>query len=133
MGATNNRDRAMLIKRILVEVPIKLELAGQKAKPETKKAAAGVGMPINPLVCLVSMLNLANLNAENRAKANEAKGRIPPEDKLFCKLKRIKAGNTPKVTISAKESNSLPIGDDTFKSLAVNPSKKSKIAASQII
>ncbi len=44
---------------------------GQKTKPETKKAAAGVGMPINPFVCLVSILNLANLSAEKTASENE--------------------------------------------------------------
>lgn len=77
MGATNKSDKAMLIKRILEDVPIRLELLGQKTKPETKKAAAGVGMPMNPLVCLVSILNLANLNAEKRAKAKETYDKTP--------------------------------------------------------
>ena len=37
-------------------------------------------------------------------------------------------GATPNVTTSAKESSSLPIGEDTFSNLADMPSKKSKIA-----
>ncbi|CAN5292892.1 hypothetical protein BH23BAC1_BH23BAC1_29200 [soil metagenome] len=44
----------------------------------------------------------------------------------------IMEGNTPKVTISAKESNSFPIGVKAFKSLAKNPSRKSKKAAAHI-
>ena len=38
------------------------------------------------------------------------------------------AGATPKVTLSASESSSLPIGDDTFSRRALIPSKKSKTA-----
>lgn len=41
-------------------------------------------------------------------------------------------GKTPKVTTSANESKSLPIGLEAFRSLAANPSKKSKIEANPI-
>ncbi len=37
-------------------------------------------------------------------------------------------GATPKVTQSASESNSLPMGDDTFRKRADMPSKKSNVA-----
>ena len=40
----------------------------------------------------------------------------------------MEAGATPNVTTSASESSSLPIGLDTPRSRAVNPSKKSKTA-----
>ena len=42
--------------------------------------------------------------------------------------KSIVDGATPKVTTSASESSSFPIGDDTISSLADIPSKKSKAA-----
>ena len=38
------------------------------------------------------------------------------------------AGASPKVMSSASESSSLPIGDDTWSSRALMPSKKSKAA-----
>ena len=47
------------------------------------------------------------------------------------KLKKWKSmadGATPNVTTSAKESNSFPMGEDTFNKRAVIPSKKSKTA-----
>ena len=37
------------------------------------------------------------------------------------------AGATPKLTTSARESNCFPNSEETFNSLATNPSKKSKI------
>jgi hypothetical protein len=45
---------------------------------------------------------------------------------------KIKAGRTPKVTISARESSCFPISLLTFKILATNPSKKSNKAAKKI-
>ena len=39
-------------------------------------------------------------------------------------------GATPKLTISARESRSFPIGEYAFSDLAARPSKKSKNAAS---
>lgn len=44
----------------------------------------------------------------------------------------ISEGAIPKLTISARESNSFPIADDTFNSLATNPSKKSKTTPNSI-
>ena len=43
-------------------------------------------------------------------------------------MKIIEEGATPKVTSSASESSSLPIGDDTPRRRALIPSKKSKTA-----
>ena len=42
------------------------------------------------------------------------------------------AGASPKVMSSARESSSLPIGDDTCSNLAEKPSKKSKRAPMMI-
>jgi hypothetical protein len=42
------------------------------------------------------------------------------------------AGNTPKLTMSASESSSFPIEDDTFNILAAKPSKKSNTQAAHI-
>ena len=44
----------------------------------------------------------------------------------------IAAGATPKLTTSARESSSFPISEYAFSSLAVNPSRKSKIMAASI-
>lgn len=44
----------------------------------------------------------------------------------------ISEGAIPKLTISARESNSFPIVDETFNSLATNPSKKSKTVPNSI-
>ena len=46
--------------------------------------------------------------------------------------KIIVEGATPKVTTSARESSSLPIGDDTFSRRADMPSKKSNAAPTTI-
>jgi hypothetical protein len=43
--------------------------------------------------------------------------------------KSTRLGKTPKVTLSANESRSLPIFELDFKALAANPSKKSAIPA----
>ncbi|MPM76239.1 hypothetical protein SDC9_123236 [bioreactor metagenome] len=45
-------------------------------------------------------------------------------------IKTADAGATPKLTMSAKESNSTPILEETPSDRAVHPSKKSKAAAS---
>lgn len=47
-------------------------------------------------------------------------------------LKIIIPGKTPKLTTSARESNSFPIGLVTFNKRAAKPSKKSKTAARNI-
>lgn len=41
-------------------------------------------------------------------------------------------GATPKVTQSASESNSLPMGEDTLRKRADMPSKKSNVAPARI-
>ena len=70
IGETNNRESITVI----IIIPCQLSSSGycscQKGSPDTKKAAAGVGIPIKVLVCLVSTLNFARRKAENRANAN---------------------------------------------------------------
>lgn len=45
----------------------------------------------------------------------------------FISLNKTAAGTNPKLISSASESNSFPIGEDTFKALAIKPSQKSNI------
>ena len=54
-----------------------------------------------------------------------------PNDNSIC-LYRIIAGATPKLTISANESSSLPMSEYDFKARAVKPSKKSNVIAAII-
>ena len=55
-------------------------------------------------------------------------------DPLRCNKNKTKKKNgaVPKLTMSAIESNSFPISELTLSSLAIMPSKKSKIAATKI-
>lgn len=100
------------------------------------KAFAGVGKPMNDILCLSSKLNLANLNAEKTAIENPIYGIkfwtgtsiVSPYSLPFNIDTHINDGAKPKLMSSARESNSLPIGDDIFNSLADIPSKKSKTA-----
>lgn len=106
--------------------------SGKKTNEVRNIAFAGVGNPINESVCLVSTLNLAKRNADKTAimRAMYASQLMSEEESIQRYMTN--AGNTPKLTMSASESSSLPIDDDTFKSLAVNPSKKSNTQAAQI-
>ena len=52
----------------------------------------------------------------------------PGYSRTLSSENRIVAGATPKVTSSAKESSSFPMGDDTFNRRADIPSKKSNTA-----
>ena len=118
-------------------------------------AFAGVGRPRNPIFCRSSMLNFAKRNNEKKgiAKAKSGiKSFISPANKRSkCSRKSyritskygcsrnpgshkvittiiITPGATPNVTISAKESNCLPISPSIFSFRAINPSRKSKTA-----
>ena len=72
-------------------------------------------------------MNLANLRAAKTVSIRPSQDHMPKPEavKIFFITM---PGSTPKLTISARESSSLPMGDETFKSLAENPSKKSKKA-----
>jgi hypothetical protein len=78
-----------------------------------KIAFAGVGKPIKIALCRSSMLNFANRNAEKTAMRNAEKlKKCHSTGKLSCITeKTIAEGATPKLTMSAKESSSLPIGE----------------------
>ncbi|HNQ00575.1 MAG TPA: hypothetical protein PKK99_16045, partial [Bacteroidia bacterium] len=88
----------------------------------TKSVFAGVGSPINEVLCLVSMLNFASLRAEKTVITNGKNCRICLKlldsmivDKLdICNnLNTINPGTNPKLTASANESSSFPIGEVT--------------------
>ena len=110
---------------------------------DQKRAFAGVGRPINEVVWRSSKLNFASRRAEKAAKINATNGSIGctfkqnvPHDAVakqevvsaVSSVKIIVAGATPNVITSANESNSFPIGDDTWSKRATIPSKKSNIA-----
>ncbi len=112
-----------------------------------KTVLAGVANPLKYCIWVLSTLNFANLRAEKRT--------IQIENNSYQKVKGnkfslifvllnnkiiIQVGTNPKLTTSAKESNSLPKSDLMFNALAANPSKKSntkephmKIAISLIL
>ena len=95
-------------------------------------ALAGVGSPMNDDVWRSSRLNFARRYADRAGIRNAVyfKKFILSllRVRLFIMPKTIKAGATPKVTTSAKESSSLPMGDCTFSNRATMPSKKSNTA-----
>lgn len=115
MGLTIKRARIKVIHALLYE---------NNAIPANDNPAAGIGNPLKyPIVGLI--LNLANLKAPivgNRINAKEVK--IEGVAIVWNKS----AGATPKLTISAKESNSTPNSLFTFNFLAILPSRKSKTA-----
>ena len=76
-------------------------------------------------------LNLANLKATQTTYAKHISQ--PTLPRVFSDQKYIiKAGATPKLITSVKESNSLPTLDVPFNNLAIRPSKPSMIAAAII-
>ncbi len=119
MGLTIKRARIMVIQALLYR---------NNPIPAKGRPAAGIGSPLKyPIVGLI--LNLANLNAPivgKRIKANEVKN-----DGAASEWKR-RAGATPKLTISANESNSTPNSLFTFNFLAIRPSRRSKTADKKI-
>ena len=74
---------------------------------------------------------MASLNAEHTAISNAMYGRYPGRESVDSILYINKEGSAPKLTMSAIESSSLPIGEDTFNMRAAKPSKKSNRHAAQ--
>ena len=110
-------------------------------RADQKMACAGTGRPKKDFVWRVSILNFANRSAEKTGIANaESRSNLYIQnsfhDKLYnrlsIKLNSIIPGATPKLTTSANESSSFPMGENAFKSRAAKPSKKSKTAAMKI-
>lgn len=104
-------------------------------------AWAGTGSPINDDFCRASVLNFASRKAEKTGIANEHSIKILIRGgvlhcvevaRSFKKQNSIMPGATPKLTMSARESRSLPIGEQAFSSRAAKPSAKSKSAAANI-
>ena len=98
-------------------------------------ALAGVGTPMKEVVWRSSRLNFASLRAEKAAMMKATygnQGRKGSRNSGYSITKSCEntmvAGATPKVTSSASESSSLPIGDETCSKRALMPSKKSKTA-----
>lgn len=92
-----------------------MPLSCMKGKLMKNKVFAGVANPMKFSVCLVSMLNFANRNAENTVTIKPVYAKIsgnPFASKLDFNIMYINTpGNNPKLTISAKESNCFPISE----------------------
>ena len=96
--------------------------------PQMKRPCAGVGTPMNESLWRVSILNLAKRRAAKTISNNPIHDQAPNPaavNKFFMTI----PGNTPKLTMSARESSSLPMGLDTFNMRAAKPSKKSNTHA----
>ncbi len=98
--------------------------------PQINKACAGVGTPMKESLWRVSILNFANRMAEKTASNKPIHDHSPSPEVLNIFFIAM-AGSTPKVTMSASESSSLPIGWETFSHRALKPSRKSKTQAAQ--
>jgi len=131
---------------LVKEVKRALELKCMAITNETTaNAFAGVGKPLNEVVCESSMLNFASRSAAQTGitagsrRINIAPDPIVSENQVpfvareeFRSWYKIIAGATPKLTTSARESSSLPISEYAFRSLAESPSRKSKIIATSM-
>ncbi len=89
----------------------------------------GVFNPLNESLCVSSTLKIAKRRAAPTAIKKATNGiqslLLTPNNILYM----TREGSNPKLTISAKESSSLPIGELTLSIRAAKPSKKSNIAA----
>ena len=74
------------------------------------------------------ILNLANLNATQTTYINDINQPTFPRE-FSCQKYIIKAGATPKLITSVKESSSFPTFEVPLINLAILPSKPSMIAA----
>ena len=103
-----------------------------------KIAVMGVGSPINEFFWFLSILKFANLKAANigikkaikEMLENGVSKKNSPNNRVvllaFISLNKMKEGASPEVTKSAKLSSCNPNSFSIFKSLAKNPSKKSR-------
>lgn len=114
-------------------------------KDETINAAAVVVSPLNNWPLDGAILNFAKRTAAANANrkalrsnifsniVDEESSKVLNLDKLVSirinHLKKIIAGATPKLTISAKESSCTPNSERALSRRATQPSNKSKIAA----
>lgn len=98
-----------------------------KGNDSTKNVFIGVLSPIKSWLCRSSTLNFANRSAENTVTKKPKYGRKTRLLLSFNIIKKTTPGTKPKLTISAKESNSFPIVDLTCSARAAIPSKKSHI------
>ena len=94
-------------------------------------AQEGVGRPRKSSVWRSSTLNFANRTADITA-TNSGMYRRMAGASAGMTLYSIKDGRTPKLTRSARESSSPPMGECASRSRAARPSQKSKAAARSI-
>jgi hypothetical protein len=124
----SHENRTVMLCNVMAPNQASGKMAMSDGNPQIKSAWAGVGTPMNASLCRVSILNLANRMAAKTGNAKPIHDHTPlPEaaKRFFI----MTPGSTPKLTMSASESSSLPIGLDTFNRRAVKPSKKSKMQA----
>ncbi len=92
---------------------------------QTSSAFAGVGKPRKRTFCLSSVLNLASRIAAQTGINIDSQHNLPSGISTAV----IIPGATPKETMSARESNSLPMVDFALSILAAKPSRKSAAMA----
>src|SRR6478735_794994 len=129
---TNKNEKTNVIKINIqscwTKDPIEPETNGSDV---IKIELAGVFNPLKESCCVSSTLKIARRKAEQIAIKKAIKGRYGLDEDASIILYMTKEGNKPKLTMSASESSSLPIGDDTFRNRAAKPSKKSNTPAVQ--
>ena len=132
MGDTMSHEKMMVIKinnqlwwSQTLAVPV------NKGKEVINKVLEGVFNPLNESDCVSSTLKMARRKAAQTAIKNPTYGSQSTGDTGTNILYITNAGSKPKLTMSASESSSLPIGEFTFSQRAAKPSKKSKTAAAQ--
>jgi hypothetical protein len=77
------------------------------------------------------MLKMASRMAEQTAIKMAMYGKYALSDFSAISVNMKSEGKTPKLTTSARESSSLPMGELTFNARATKPSRKSNTQAAQ--
>ncbi len=107
---TRKKQKTTINTRVIIPLSIR-KLENEKPIPAQNKALAGVGMPINELVCRSSILNLARRKAEKTGTKNPANENQKGNALSVITEKINTPGATPKLITSANESSSFPIGE----------------------
>ncbi len=129
MGETMSHENKMvMVSKVMPPNQETGKMAMSDGNPQMKSACAGVGTPMNASLCRVSILNLANRTAAKTGSAKPIHAHTPMLE-VVNRFLIMMPGSTPKLTMSASESSSLPIGLDIFNRRAMKPSKKSKTQA----
>src|SRR6478609_4119096 len=113
---TSNNEKTIVIKintqSCWTKDPIEPERNGSDV---INIELAGVFNPLKESCWVSSTLKIARRNAEQIAIKKATKGRYGLDEDASIILYMTNDGSNPKLTMSASESSSLPIGDDTLR------------------